>query len=702
MSEIHTCTRLISSPKPIVPPYAGRSFPAERLKAGILLSIWLLGSLVSTQAATVWTWNGTGSNNWSAPGDWSGGSVPTSNGGTSDPAFPNSVGDILLSTTGGTGGTIATLDIAAEISTLTFSTSTTGGSSTLAVANGSALTIDSGITSASANASRTNIISPNIVLGGNNTWNVTGGLSARSVISETGGSHAINLTGTGTIQMGTNGNAASTFTGGVDVNMGTGSVLQFFNNSAFGQGSAGTSQLRIVSLGTLGFNNTALAAPIVFNTCTTDVSFQMVGITSYFGLQTSLPSISGNLNNHNWSLGSTAPSTWTFNSVNVTNIGSNGLQLAANNSAGANNTYIFTANPTISGTGAGNGLIQLGNNNNTAGGASNLLLNLNNQSVAFSQTKVAMGAGVNAGKMTMGGIQSSGTTTVNTPISIIATAAGSEANFVSLNPTAVTDFTGPISGTATSANGVYINDSFSQIDSAATKSSASAKYTASNPTGTVRFSHATGNSYTGTTKVAAGKFWVANTSGSATGLGAVTINGGASLIGNGIIAGMVTADSNTSVFSPGDGTTTSTLNLVGGLTALSGAIFNFGINGNSIDEINFGSGDVTLGGALTFNFTNLGSIASDQIYTLFTGTGGAWTSTAAFTFNLPTGYSLNSDYNGGLGYLWDETNHALTVEFSAVPEVSTWLLTAMGAFVLFVTKRGPRRLIRMFTSCERL
>lgn len=61
--------------------------------------------------------------------------------------------------------------------------------------------------------------------------------------------------------------------------------------------------------------------------------------------------------------------------------------------------------------------------------------------------------------------------------------------------------------------------------------------------GTVNFTRAAGNTYTGNTTVSGGSFLVNNTSGSATGSGTVTVSSGASLGGSGGISGATTIQS---------------------------------------------------------------------------------------------------------------------------------------------------------------
>ena len=136
--------------------------------------------------------------------------------------------------------------------------------------------------------------------------------------------------------------------------------------------------------------------------------------------------------------------------------------------------------------------------------------------------------------------------------------------------------------------------------------------------------------------------------------------------------------------------TIGTLNLAGGLSLSAGGTFQMQLNGASVDAINFGTANVTLNGQITFDFTSLGTVLTGYTYTIFTGTDGTWTSAQNFVFNGPEGYELNSAYGGGNGYVWDEASRSLSVQFSAVPEPSSFAL--VGAFLLVAGATRRRRM----------
>lgn len=214
--------------------------------------------------------------------------------------------------------------------------------------------------------------------------------------------------------------------------------------------------------------------------------------------------------------------------------------------------------------------------------------------------------------------------------------------------------------------------------------------------GVVRLTRAAGNTYDGTTTVKAGTLLLMNTSGSATGTAGVTVKAGATLGGTGFSTGLVTADgaAGASRFAPGDTGAIGTLNLSGGLTASTGATFDFDIDGSSIDKIALGSAALTLNGPVTFNFTSVGAVVTATPYTLFTGTG-TWTGVdgggLAFSFVAPTGYSLDTSYGGGNGYVWNTATRDFSVQFAAIPEPSTYAATFGALTLAFAAIRRRRR-----------
>ncbi|WPJ96729.1 hypothetical protein SH580_03295 [Coraliomargarita algicola] len=209
--------------------------------------------------------------------------------------------------------------------------------------------------------------------------------------------------------------------------------------------------------------------------------------------------------------------------------------------------------------------------------------------------------------------------------------------------------------------------------------------------GVVRFTRATGNDYDGGTTVSAGTLLAMNTSNSATGTGAVSVAAGATLGGTGFVTGSVTADAAGSRFAAGDTGAVGTFTMSGGFTANSGATFAHDISGTSVDVIDFGSAAVAINGVLTFDFSNLSTVETGVVYSLFEGDG-TWTDNgASFVFNGPAGYELDSSYGSGDGYIWDAAGNSLTVQFAAIPEPSVSGLAAAGLVGMLAMMRRARR-----------
>ncbi|MDR1283880.1 MAG: hypothetical protein LBK99_24140 [Opitutaceae bacterium] len=198
--------------------------------------------------------------------------------------------------------------------------------------------------------------------------------------------------------------------------------------------------------------------------------------------------------------------------------------------------------------------------------------------------------------------------------------------------------------------------------------------------------------YTGLTDVTNGRL-IANAA--LAGTGRVAAN--AILGGTGTLAGLTTLSAATAHLAPGsiDATTGEStigaLALHGGLTATGGATLDYQINGASSDQIDFGSGSVTLGGDITVNITTTpgGSIEAGHIYKLFTAagdSGGTWSGIpTSITVNIMgSGLVLDAAY-GTNGYLWDTVNHELSIRFvTPVPEPAAVALFA-GLFLLLLT-----------------
>jgi hypothetical protein len=174
----------------------------------------------------------------------------------------------------------------------------------------------------------------------------------------------------------------------------------------------------------------------------------------------------------------------------------------------------------------------------------------------------------------------------------------------------------------------------------------------------------------------------------------VKLEAGATLGGTGISTQQIVAVAATSVITAGDpgqsnlgiAPSIGTLHLNGGLEADNGATFNFDLNGakaNGFDAIAFGGSNLTLGGTITFNFTNLGGTLDAGPYDLLTGFSangpGSSLDTATYALIAPTGYVATLDPSD---LLPGATNFAVDFTPVEIPEPSTYAMIGLGLLSL--------------------
>lgn len=314
----------------------------------------------------------------------------------------------------------------------------------------------------------------------------------------------------------------------------------------------------------------------------------------------------------------------------------------------------------------GVGSVQLGNNNTLANHAAMLI----NGAFTFSNT-VTLSNNTNVTTQQIMG----GSSAHNSEFSgnVALRRSGTQVNNLGVTAAAGgrVDFSGELSGTG--------------VEAFVTKLGA----------GTVRFTRGDGNTYEGGTIISAGTLLVMNTNSatSATGTGAVELKDGATLGGTGYVTGLVTTTgaNGTAHFAPGDAGATGRLNLNGGLTVANGATFDIQMNGASVDQVNFGAGNLSLDGVIVFNLTTVvgGTVLTGTPYTIFlstSGTPGTWAlgGNVSFQFNTPVGYELDESYGTG-GYVWDATGRSLSVQL--VPEPTTWLLLSASGVAILLMRR---------------
>ncbi|MSU23622.1 MAG: PEP-CTERM sorting domain-containing protein [Opitutus sp.] len=223
-------------------------------------------------------------------------------------------------------------------------------------------------------------------------------------------------------------------------------------------------------------------------------------------------------------------------------------------------------------------------------------------------------------------------------------------------------------------------------------------------TGTLTLTGA--NTYTGGTSVSGGKLFVNNASGSGTGTGTVTVGSGGVLGGAGFISGALVLNSGATL-APGNSPGTLT---VGPTTMASAAIFAFDIN-NAVGIAGTNWDLLSISGALNFTATpaapltlNLTSLTTANTAGLltnfnaatafswqFVSTTGGITGFSAGAFQYNTSQFQNSLAGGSFGVSQSVDGKNLFLNFSPVPEPSTWALLVTGLGALALTTRRRRR-----------
>ncbi len=204
------------------------------------------------------------------------------------------------------------------------------------------------------------------------------------------------------------------------------------------------------------------------------------------------------------------------------------------------------------------------------------------------------------------------------------------------------------------------------------------------------------NTYTGATQVSAGKLVINGDNSAAT--GAMTVDNGASLGGNGTIGGATTIDgTHTPGNSPGlqtfvsdltyGGNATFVFELISNATATRGTDFDGVDVGGALSITSGAAFNITLNGAgSTTDFTNV-FWASNQTWLVFSGATGGSGNFVLGTVSLD---SLGQNYSAYGSFNTSRVGNDIQLNWVAVPEPAAWLLAAFGLTTAVVFRRRRR------------
>jgi hypothetical protein len=629
----------------------------------VWMSIFVVSLTLRTQAAEdTWTLNGTtGTVPWTTGADWSAGAPPA----PGDDAIIDGTQTISLGSTSETVNSL-TYD-AADMLGATAAVTLTDTTGNITLAGG-----------------RNYINSPiSFVLGANGLW--TGAASSDSLIisaniSDGGNGYSLTTGGLSVIQLLGN----NTFSGGLDVNN---YYTYLMSDTAQGTGA--------ITFTGAEASNLEVTAPTISNEITYNNVSSQKSVIMYAGgvqtWQTTFSAIDGNANNQTLAYDANL-GTMTFSQgIQTTNINILNLEATLPTTGTSYATYIFNA-ANADATDA----VELGDTSAPTATSytegTNLLLNGN---ITFANPIDTESATTSrTGFDTLGGIQSSGLATFSGLIIDYydASTNNPQLNLVTLNAGATTDFSNEIyQDHTTVSDAVEINEPYYTAN-AATAGSTTTTYSVNNPVGTVELTVAGGNNYNGGTTVWAGALLVGNTSGSATGTGAVTVNSGATLEGNGIIAptGGTNNININGTLSPGTAAAPAPIHF----TLASGEQLVFGLN--STLALNLGASSATSSSVAFTAAGNWLSGSGDATLSLTLGTGFSYSNTyqiitnvttSGFTFADITGYD-STDYTASVTQVGNAYDLSFTMDVDSVPEPKSWAMLAGGlVFLLALLRR---------------
>ena len=459
---------------------------------------------------------------------------------------------------------------------------------------------------------------PTITLTGGGSSNAT--IGTISTAANTSGGMIFQGAGTTTLT------GASTYTGGTTISAGT---LAYGASNALADTGAVN-----VNGGTLalGANSDTVGAVTLTSGSITGSTGVLTGAS--YGVQSG--TISGILGGSGV-LTKTTSGTVTLSGANTytgaTTVTAGTLGLGANNTIGSGSSVVVnggtlaltTFNDSVAGVSLQSGNIT---------GSTGVLTSASTYDLQSGSVSGILGGSVGATKTTAGTVTLSGVNTYTGATTVTAgtlalgannTIASGSSVVVNGGTLAVSTFNDSVagvslqSGSITGSTGVLTSASTYDLQAGSSGAILGGSVGATKTTGgTVTLTAA--NTYTGTTTVSAGKVFANNTSGSATGSGAVQIQSTGTLAGKGAISGATTVQSGgtlssgdvqstaqTTLGGPGVDTITGTgLTLTGALAVNSGASLTFNLGaGASTGALNFASPNLnatflTASGGVTF------------------------------------------------------------------------------------------------------
>ncbi len=203
------------------------------------------------------------------------------------------------------------------------------------------------------------------------------------------------------------------------------------------------------------------------------------------------------------------------------------------------------------------------------------------------------------------------------------------------------------------------------------------------------------NTYSGGTVIRGGTLLVNNTTGSGVGVGAVTVNSGATLGGLGYVAlgsaNAITVESGGRIAAGTANIGTLTFDFggtTGGLSMLDGSSFVFKLGAtNTSDSVrfyNFTDGDLVLGSNVNLSISNA-QLGTFDLFAFYSDAG-----TSAYTGDVNLS-NLSISGLGGYSYSLDYSNGIVSLQVVPEPQTYALLAGAAAAAAIFFRRKGARK-----------